>query len=134
IWSVVVDSGLYVRAYNGTNGRWYRSALEQGVGKITAAGQEYEVEFTPITDPELNDNIDAGYEAKYAGSPYLPPMIADKTRAATVLVTLRWIRLGLFPAIFRVKRPLARCPASRCRGLVRSTAAFPSPMACWVRH
>ncbi|HIW47368.1 MAG TPA: DUF2255 family protein [Candidatus Yaniella excrementigallinarum] len=89
IWSVVVDSGLYVRAYNGTNGRWYRSALEQGVGKITAAGQEYEVEFTPITDPELNDNIDAGYEAKYAGSPYLPPMIADKTRAATVRVTPR---------------------------------------------
>ena len=29
IWSVVVDGAVYVRAYNGTESRWYQSALEQ---------------------------------------------------------------------------------------------------------
>lgn len=87
IWSVVVDGRLFVRAWNGTNGRWYRSALAQRAGKITAAGVEHEVEFTPIDDPELGERIDAAYEEKYAGSRYLPPMVADGPRAATVEVT-----------------------------------------------
>ncbi|WP_234447097.1 DUF2255 family protein [Virgibacillus salexigens] len=28
IWSVVVNSNLYVRAYNGQRSRWYQSAIE----------------------------------------------------------------------------------------------------------
>jgi hypothetical protein len=87
IWSVVVDGRLFVRAWNGVHGRWYRSAVAQHAGRITAAGQEHEVAFAPIDDPELNDRIDAAYEAKYAGSPYLPPMVAPNPRAATVEVT-----------------------------------------------
>ncbi|MDI9628272.1 MAG: DUF2255 family protein [Acidobacteriota bacterium] len=87
IWSVVVDDRLFVRAWSGTRGKWYRSALEQRAGKITAAGQEHEVEFTPIDDPQLNDRIDAAYQLKYAGSPYLPPMVAKGPRAATMEVT-----------------------------------------------
>lgn len=89
IWSVVVDGRLFVRSYTGTNGRWYRSALVQRAGRITAAGDEHEVEFTPIDDPELSDRIDVAYEEKYAGSPYLPPMVAEGPRAATVEVTPR---------------------------------------------
>lgn len=69
IWSVVVDGRLFVRAYNGTSGRWYRSAMAQRAGKITSAGEGFEVEFTPIDDAELCDRIDAAYEKKYAGSP-----------------------------------------------------------------
>lgn len=89
IWSVVVDGRLFVRAWNGTRGRWYRSAIAQRAGKITAAGQSFEVEFAPIADPELNDRIDDAYNAKYAGSPYLPPMVASGPRSATVEVTPR---------------------------------------------
>jgi hypothetical protein len=29
IWSVVVDSELYVRAYNGTSSRWYEAAVSK---------------------------------------------------------------------------------------------------------
>ena len=43
IWSVVVDGDLYVRAYNGRRSRWYRSAVEQGAGRITVAGADHEV-------------------------------------------------------------------------------------------
>lgn len=32
IWSVVLEGRLFVRAYNGKNSRWYRSAMAQGAG------------------------------------------------------------------------------------------------------
>jgi hypothetical protein len=87
IWSVVVDGRLFVRAWNGADGGWYKSAIAQRAGKIAAAGQEHEVGFAPITDPGLNERIDAAYDAKYAGSPYLPPMVSAGPKAATVEVT-----------------------------------------------
>lgn len=87
IWSVVVDGRLFVRAWNGTHSRWYRSAIAQRTGKITAAGQQHEVEFAPIDDPAFNRRIDAAYNAKYAGSPYLPPMVSAGPKSATIEVT-----------------------------------------------
>jgi len=44
------------------------------------------VTFTPIDEPELNDQIDEAYSKKYSGSPFLPPMVSAGTRAATVRV------------------------------------------------
>src|SRR4051794_41961421 len=38
VWSVAVDDGLYVRAYHGHDSRWYRAAVRQKAGRITAAG------------------------------------------------------------------------------------------------
>ncbi len=89
IWSVVIDDGVFVRAYNGTGSRWYQSARSQGAGRITAGGGEKDVTFTPIDDTALNDRIDAAYETKYGRSPYYPPMVTAKTRAATVRVDPR---------------------------------------------
>lgn len=86
IWSVVVDGRLFVRAYNGVNGRWYRSAVSQQAGRIDAAGTTHDVTFAPA-DPTLAEQIDAAYEQKYAGSQYLPPMISDRAKAATVEIT-----------------------------------------------
>jgi len=86
IWSVAVDGDLYVRAYNGTSSRWYRAALAQKAGRITAAGMTIEVAFEPVEGP-VNDPIDEAYRAKYHGSPYLAPMISPRARAATVRIT-----------------------------------------------
>lgn len=88
IWSVVVDGSLYVRAYNGKESRWYKAALRQKAGRITAAGMTKEVTFETV-DGEINDRIDDSYGAKYAGSPYLKPMIGGRARAATVRVVPR---------------------------------------------
>ena len=85
IWSVVVDGSLYVRAYNGKESRWYKAALRQKAGRIAGAGMTEEVTFEPV-DGEINDRIDDAYRAKYAGSPYLKPMIGVRARAATVRV------------------------------------------------
>ncbi|PRX09008.1 UNVERIFIED_ORG: hypothetical protein BCL66_10885 [Martelella mediterranea] len=89
IWSVVADGELYVRAYNGTRSRWYQSALEQKAGRISVAGKTHEVSFEPVTDDAVNDRIDDAYRAKYASSSYLSPMIAPRTRAATMRVNPR---------------------------------------------
>jgi len=85
IWSVVVNGELYVRSYNGQNGRWYRAAIQQKCGRITAAGMTRDVTFEPVTGA-INDRIDGGYRSKYAGSPYLKPMVSARARAATVKV------------------------------------------------
>ncbi len=89
IWSVMVDGDLYVRAYNGTSSRWYRAALKQKAGRITAAGVAKEVTFDPVHDAALNARIDDAYRAKYAGSSYLPPMVGEHARAATMRITPR---------------------------------------------
>ena len=85
IWSVVVDDGLYVRGYNGQQSRWYHAAIRQKAGRIRAAGITKDVAFESVDGP-LNDRIDAAYRAKYAGSPYLAPMISARARSATVRV------------------------------------------------
>jgi len=90
IWSVVVDDALYVRAYNGQNSRWYKAAMRQKAGRVTAAGITREVSFEPVEGP-VNDRIDEAYRTKYQGSPYLSPMIGAATRSATVKVTPRSI-------------------------------------------
>lgn len=88
IWSVVVDGRLFVRAWNGTRSRWYASAMRQRSGRIIAAGSTFEVDFAPA-EPALEKQIDAAYREKYAGSEYLPPMLADGPRAATVEIAPR---------------------------------------------
>ena len=88
IWSVAVDGDLYVRAYNGRNSRWYRAAMQQKAGRITAAGLTKDVTFEPVEGP-LNDAIDDAYRAKYQSSPYLSPMIGTRARTATVRITPR---------------------------------------------
>ena len=88
IWSVAVDGDLYVRAYNGRNSRWYRAAMQQKAGRITAAGLTKDVTFEPVDGP-INDAIDDAYRAKYQSSPYLGPMIGTRARAATVRITPR---------------------------------------------
>ena len=88
IWSVAVDGALYARAYNGPNSRWYRAAVRQKAGRITAAGMTKEVTFEPV-DSIIHDLIDEGYRQKYRNSSYLIPMISARARAATVKVMPR---------------------------------------------
>jgi len=85
IWSVVVDGGLYVRAYNGQRSRWYEAAMQQKAGRITVAGMAKDVRFERVDGP-MNDGIDEAYRAKYKSSPYLEPMVGARARSATVKI------------------------------------------------
>jgi hypothetical protein len=88
IWSVAVDDALYVRPYNGKDSRWYKSALRQKAGRITAAGLTKDVTFEAASG-DINERVDNAYRAKYKRSPYLEPMVGARARAATVRVTPR---------------------------------------------
>jgi hypothetical protein len=88
IWSVVVDDGLYARGYNGRSSRWYKAAVTQKAGRVRIAGMERDVAFEPANG-ELNDRIDEAYRVKYRTSSYLPPMIGERARAATVKISPR---------------------------------------------
>jgi hypothetical protein len=88
VWSVAVGDALYVRAYHGQDSRWYKAAVRQKAGRITAAGMAKEVTFEPV-EGLTNDHIDDAYRAKYKGSPYLGPMIGARARSATVRVRPR---------------------------------------------
>lgn len=90
IWSVVVGDELYVRAWNGQQSRWYQSAKKQRAGQITLSGQRFDVSYNPVvTDAQLTAAISRAYEKKYAGSPYLPPMLAAGPVSATVRIDLK---------------------------------------------
>jgi hypothetical protein len=88
IWSVVVDGNLYARAYSGKTSRWYKSAISQRAGRISAAGMDRVVEFEPV-EGWINDLIDDAYRAKYGASQYLRSMIGERSRQATVRITPR---------------------------------------------
>jgi hypothetical protein len=88
IWSVAVEDALYVRAYNGQKSSWYRAAMRQKAGRITAAGLTKEVTFEPVDGP-INNLVDDAYRTKYRRSPYLRPMLGTRARSATVKVMPR---------------------------------------------
>jgi hypothetical protein len=85
IWSVAVERGLYVRAYNGLSSRWHKAATTQKAGRIVAAGMTRDVAFAAV-EGHIQDRIDEAYREKYRGSPYLAPMIGAHARAATVRI------------------------------------------------
>lgn len=85
IWSVAIDDNLYLRAYNGRNSHWYKDAIRQKAGRISAAGVTKDVTFEPVDGP-INQRIDDAYRQKYRGSAYLDPMISTHARSATLKV------------------------------------------------
>jgi hypothetical protein len=84
-WSVAVDGDLYVRASNGTRASWYKSAVRERAGQISAAGMKKLVAFEPVQGA-INDKIDAAYRARYSGSKYLDAMLSERASAATVRI------------------------------------------------
>lgn len=88
IWCVAAEGQLYVRPWNGKKSRWYRAAMNRRAGRIIAAGETLEVSFQPA-DVALFDAIDDAYRAKYPGTEYLPDMIGEGPRSASVRITPR---------------------------------------------
>ncbi|XVV16218.1 DUF2255 family protein [Actinoplanes sp. CA-131856] len=63
---VVVDGGLYVRAFRGRRSAWFRAALADPHGHISSAGLERDVLLT--AEPGPAEALDAAYRAKYGAS------------------------------------------------------------------
>ena len=92
IWSVVVEKEIYIRAWNGQNSRWFKSAINYGKGQIQIDGHKYDAIFKHIPvieNANLIQKIDDAYKNKYQGSVYMPPMTSESPRNATVKVDIQ---------------------------------------------
>jgi hypothetical protein len=90
VWVVRLGDDLYVRSWRGRGGAWFRAAQASHEGRIRAGGVEKDVTFVEETDPGINDQIDAAYQAKYRRySSYVPPMISPQARATTIKLVPR---------------------------------------------
>lgn len=88
IWSVPVGERIFIRSYNGTQGKWYAPALETGRGRISAGGVDKAVRFVPVDpeDEETNQAVDASFLTKYADSEYSVTMSTEPVRRNTLEV------------------------------------------------
>jgi len=91
IWVVRVGDGLYVRAYKGRSGPWFRWTQECHEGHILSGGVDKDVTFLDVSDPEINDQVDAAYRSKYGhyDAQYVDPMVSAEARAATIRLVPR---------------------------------------------
>ena len=65
IWVVHLGDELYVRSVNGRSSAWFRGVQTRHEGRIQAGGVEKDVTFVEETDPQINEQLDAAYAAKY---------------------------------------------------------------------
>jgi hypothetical protein len=87
IWVVRVGDDLYVRAFKGREGAWFRHTQQQHKGQIEAGGVTKQVTFVDASSDEaLNNAIDAVYQSKYHkyGATYIDPMVTPQARTTTL--------------------------------------------------
>ncbi len=82
---------LYVRSWRGSTGACFRGTQVCHEGWIRAGGVEKNVTFVEEVDPDINDQIDAAYHAKYRrhAARYVNSMVAPEARAATIKLVPR---------------------------------------------
>jgi hypothetical protein len=86
IWGVRVGNDLYVRSAHGYDNPWFQRALASGEGRIRAGGVERDVGFE-VPGPEVVDDLDAAYHAKY--DRYGPRTVATVVSPEAARSTLR---------------------------------------------
>jgi hypothetical protein len=84
IWVVRQGDELYVRSHRGSGGSWFRHTRQRHDGHIRAGGVDKDVTFTDVAH-DLDNQIDAGYRAKYRrySATYVDPMVSPQARATT---------------------------------------------------
>jgi hypothetical protein len=87
IWVVRHGDDLYVRPVNGRTSAWFRGTRVRHQGQVRAGGVDHDVTFVDVdADDEVNDQIDAGYRAKYHRYPasYVDAVVTPAARSATI--------------------------------------------------
>jgi hypothetical protein len=86
IWMVRVGDDIYVRSVNGRTSGWFRGVQTRHEGRIRASVVVKDVSFAEETDPEINEQIDAAYRAKYRryAASIINSVISPEARAATI--------------------------------------------------
>jgi hypothetical protein len=85
IWIVVHDGAPYVRSVRGKAGRWYREIVAREEGVLHVGSRKVAVHPSPVTSPEMIDQVSAALWRKYPKSSSLFSML----RLSTLDTTLR---------------------------------------------
>ena len=91
VWVVRVGDGIYVRAYKGRHGPWFRGVQARHEGHIQAGGVQKDVTFVEELNPAINNQIDAAYRLKYRqySAQYVEALVTAEARAATLQLVPR---------------------------------------------
>jgi hypothetical protein len=90
VWVIRHGDDLFVRSVRGRSGHWFRGTQERHEGRLRAGGVRQEVAFVDA-DPDINDQVDTAYRAKYhryAGS-ILNSVLTPEARSTTIKVVPR---------------------------------------------
>lgn len=85
IWVVRIGDELYVRAYRGRGGSWFRQVQRHPRASIRAGGVERTVSFE-AADDSLRPAMDDAYRAKYGSGMYVDAMIAPAAAEAALRI------------------------------------------------
>lgn len=91
IWVVRVGDDLYVRPIYGRTSAWFRGIQVSHEGHIWAGGVDKDVTFVEETDPNINDQIDGAYGAKYRryAASIINTVVSSEARSATIKLVPR---------------------------------------------
>ena len=84
IWVVVVNGTAYIRSYRGRRGKWYAGTRANPTVTLEVNGQSIPGRIAEVTDPAEIAAVSHAFAAKYAGSSYLPAMLAEEILATTL--------------------------------------------------
>jgi hypothetical protein len=84
IWPVVDQGAVYVRSLKGGAGRWYQEALANPDVVLHLDGKSIPARAFHTPDRESIQHATAGFQRKYADSPYVDTMIRDEILDTTV--------------------------------------------------
>jgi hypothetical protein len=90
IWVVRHGDDLYVRSVGGRTGAWFRSTQVRHEGHIHAGAVDKDVTFAD-PEPDINDQIDSAYRAKYRryAASIVSHIVSPEARSATIKLVPR---------------------------------------------
>ena len=91
IWVVQLGENIYVRSVNGRTSAWFRGVQTRHEGHIRAGGVDKDVTFVEEIGPEINEQIDSAYAAKYRqyAASIISHINGTEARAATIKLVPR---------------------------------------------
>ncbi|HYT26297.1 MAG TPA: nitroreductase/quinone reductase family protein [Actinomycetota bacterium] len=84
VWVVQVGDNIFVRSIRGPRGGWYRRLRANPNGEVRDAAHVHPVHAEPIADADTLAEVTCAYATKYAGSPYVQPLLEEPAIGATL--------------------------------------------------
>ncbi|OYS17276.1 hypothetical protein CBF56_07210 [Lactobacillus taiwanensis] len=86
VWEVVVDKQVFIRGAKGIKDtKWYQAGTKNG-GQVEINGRKFEVEYQPVNNADLIQDITHAFNNKYHGQYPIDLMVSDPVAKATIAI------------------------------------------------